>query len=51
MPIMVVGVRESSEGGFNIHLTSPKDVAAMTEEVVLTAGAELSAEPWIEDRA
>jgi hypothetical protein len=38
----VVGVLESSEDGFNILLTSPKDVPATTAE------AELTAEPWNE---
>jgi hypothetical protein len=37
---MVVGVLELSGGDFNIPLTSPKDVLAMTAE------AELTAEPW-----
>jgi len=41
-PITVVGVLESSEDGFNILLTSPKDVPATTAE------AELTAEPWNE---
>lgn len=46
----MVGVQESSEGGFNIHLTFPKDVLGMTGEVVLTAEAELIAELSSGDR-
>jgi hypothetical protein len=42
---MAIGVLESSEGGFNIPLISPKDGQAMTAE------AELTGEPWNEGKA
>jgi hypothetical protein len=50
MPIMVVGVRESSEGGFDIHHTFQKDVLAMNVGAALTVEAKMVMEPRKADR-